>query len=236
VLSIKIVISIGGSLLTRELTPGNFKKYARAVARLKGKGHELAVVCGGGRVCREYRDVAKALGADWKMMDWVGINATHLNAHVFYAAMANSIGAKNVFYSHLKPERKMVSEARKHFGKGVFIAAGYEPGHSTDYDAALIARAVKADLLINASNVDGVYTSDPKKDPKARKIERLTHEQFLRIIGKNKQVPGEYRLFDMMAAKLVRDGKIMTVFVDGKDPKEIERAVSGSHHGTVVSG
>jgi len=158
-----------------------------------------------------------------------------LNASTFAASFSGYGDLKNkVHWIQLKSERAAVAEFKKYFGKRLVIGAGYEPGHSTDYDSSIFAAAVKADLLVNASNVDGVYTADPKKDPNARKLPKLTYDGFLRILRQNEQVPGEYRLFDLSAAKIIKKAKIKTIFVDGRDPEEIARAVAGNHNGTTV--
>ena len=231
------MISIGGSLLTSELTTENFQRYAKVVVDLWKAGHKVAVVCGGGQVCRDYRDVAKACDADWRLLDWIGVMATHLNASTFAAVIAScgySEVERKVHWIQPKAERAAVAEFKKYFGKRLVVGAGYEPGHSTDYDSAIFAAKVKADLLVNASNIDGVYTADPKKDPNAKKLQQLTYAEFLRILSQNEQSPGEYRLFDIGAAKAIKKAKIKTVFVDGREPEEIARAVAGTHNGTVV--
>ncbi|GAI45385.1 unnamed protein product, partial [marine sediment metagenome] len=188
-----------------------------------------------GKVCREYRDIGKTLSADWKLLDWIGIVATHLNASTFVAGLTGINGLKRkVHWVKMKPEKEALKEVKKHFGKKVVVAAGYEPGHSTDYDAAIFAEAVGADLLINASNIDGVYTADPKRYKSAKKLKRLGHSEFIKIIKKNVQAPGEYRLFDLPAAKTIKKAKIKTIIIDGKDPEEILRAVEGKHNGTVI--
>jgi uridylate kinase len=205
------------------------------VAALWKKGHKVAVVCGGGKVGREYRDVAKSLGAGPEELDWIGIAATHLNASAFAASFNGYPELKDkAHWIQPKSTRAAVAEFKKHFGRRLVIGAGYEPGHSTDYNSAAFAAAVKADLLVNASNVDGVYTADPKKDPNARKLPKLTYDGFLRILQQNEQVPGEYRLFDLSAAKIIKKAKIKTILVDGRDPEEIARAVAGKHNGTTV--
>lgn len=221
----KIVVSLGGSLLTKELTPENFKKYADVLKRLKSQGHKLVVVCGGGKVCREYRDVGKELGGDNVLLDWVGIEATHLNAFTLIAALGKD--AHPISF-------RTVQEVKKHFDDKIVVTGGNLPGSSTGYDAALFAEAIKADLLIKATDIDGVYSSDPDKDPNAKKFDRLTHDEFLKIIQENPQKPGEYRLFDLPATELIKKIKIKTIFVDGSDPEEIVRAIEGKHHGTVV--
>lgn len=224
----KIVVSMGGSLLTKELTANNFKKYADVLVRLAESGHSLIVVCGGGRVCRQYRDVAKEFTNDHEKLDFIGIMATHLNASTLAAAIE---GSHLVAWKTLEEAKKDVV---KNFGRGIVIGGGYDVGTSSDYDAAAFAEAVGADLLINASNIDGVYTADPKKVKDAKKLEKLTHEEFEDIIMQNPQVPGEYRLFDLPAVRLIKELRLKTVFIDGNDPEEIARAVDGSHSGSVI--
>lgn len=221
----KIVISLGGSLLTKELTPENFKKYADVLKRLKNKGHKLVVVCGGGKVSREYRDVAKEFTSDNVLLDWIGIQATHLNAFTLIAALG-----KDAYPVSLRTTQ----EVKKNLEDKILVCGGNIPGSSTGYDAALFAEVIKADLLIKASDVDGVYSADPDKDSNAEKFDKLTHDEFLKIIEKNPQTPGEYRLFDLKATKLVKKANIKTVFINGNDPEEIIRVVKGKHHGTVI--
>jgi uridylate kinase len=221
----KIVISLGGSLLTRELTPENFKKYADVLKKLKREGHKLVVVVGGGKICREYRDIAKEFTSDNVLLDWIGIQATHLNAFTLIAALRKDAHPVSL---------KTAQEVKKNFKDKILVCGGNIPGSSTGYDAALFAEVIKADLLIKASDIDGVYSADPDIDPSAKKYDRLTHDEFLKIIEQNPQTPGEYRLFDLKAAKLIKKNKIRTIFINGEDSEEIVRAVEGKHHGTVV--
>jgi len=221
----KIVISIGGSLLTRELTPENFQKYADVLKRLKNKGHKLVVVCGGGKISREYRDIAKHFTKDNVLLDWIGIQATHLNAFTLIAALG-----KDAYSVSLRTPQ----EVKKNLKDKILVCGGNLPGSSTGYDAALFAQAIKADLLIKVSDVDGVYSADPDLDPNAKKFDKLTHDEFLNIIEQNPQTPGEYRLFDLKATRLIKKNKIKTIFINGTDPEEIVRAVEGKHHGTVI--
>ncbi len=221
----KIVISLGGSLLTRELTPENFNKYADVLKKLKKEGHKLIVVCGGGKVCREYRDIAKELGGDNELLDWIGIRASHLNTLPLIAALGKDAHPMSL---------RTVEEVKENFDDKILVCGGYLPGCSTGYDAALFAEAIRADLLIKASDVDGVYSADPDFDSNAKKYDRLTHDEFLKIIEQNPQTPGEYRLFDLKATKLIKEANIKTIFIDGNDPEEIIRAIEGKHHGTII--
>lgn len=221
----KIVLSLGGSLLTKELTADNFKKYANVILKLKKGGHQLVVVIGGGTTCRLYQGIAKDNGADSVLLDRIGVAATHLNG----LALAGCLGEDSFPTTFRKPE-----EVKQNFGEKIVICGGDLPGHSTDYDAVLFAETIKADLIINATNVDGVYEKDPKKYPKAKKLKKLTFKSFEEIIAQNVQKPGEYRLFDLEGARLLRKIKIKMVIIGGNDPAEIVKAVEGKHNGTVV--
>ncbi len=89
-------------------------------------------------------------------------------------------------------------------------------------------------MLIKATNVDGVYSSDPRKDPNAKKFEKLSYEDFEKIILKNKQEPGKYSLFDLSAIKIVERSKIKLIVINGEDSEEIIRAIEGKHRGTEI--
>ncbi len=224
-ITMRIVISLGGSLLTKELDSENFKKYAEVLKRLKRMGHRLVVVCGGGKTSRQYRDIAKKFKPSNDLLDWIGIEGTHLNAFVLIAALGNDAYKQSI---------RNVVDLKKNFGKKILVCGGIHPGNSTDYVSALFAQAIKANLLINATNVDGVYSDDPKKDPNAKKFDELSYNEFEKIMMKNLQVPGEYRFFDLKATRLIKKAKIKTVFINGNDPEEIIRAVEGKHCGTVI--
>lgn len=222
----RIVISIGGSLLTKELAYEHFSKYAEVIKNL-AKKHKIVVVCGGGKPAREFRDIAK--NASREEQDFIGIMATHLNA----AALSSVIG-KDAYLIKWKPLKDALKELKKVFGKKIAVGGGYDVGTSTDYDAAIFAKTIKSDLIINATNVDGVYSDDPKKNPNAKKFDTLTYQEFIKIISKLEQIPGEYRLFDLKGAKLLKEIKAKLVIIDGSNPEEIVNAVEGNHNGTVV--
>jgi uridylate kinase len=117
----------------------------------------------------------------------------------------------------------------------ILVGGGYKPGTSTDYRAVIFAKNMRADLIINATDVDGIYDKNPKTEPSARKIPELTFKQLEEIILENtKQLPGDYSLFDLKAVRLASKLKIPVVFIDGRDPREIVKAIRGEHSGSVV--
>ena len=222
----KVVISIGGSLLTKELTHEHFSKYADVIRELS-KRHKIVVICGGGKPAREFRDIAKNAGREER--DFIGIMATHMNA----ATLASVIW-KDAYLIKWKPLKDALKELRKAFGRKIVVGGGYDVGTSTDYDAAIFAKTVKADLVVNATNVDGVYSDDPKKNPNAKKLSNLAYDEFIEILSKLKQTPGEYRLFDLKGAMLLQKIKARLVIIDGSDPEEILNAVNNIHKGTII--
>ena len=222
----KVVISLGGSLLTRDLSAGNFRRFAEALKELRRKGHQLVVVCGGGKTARGYQETAVELGAEPRMLDRVGVLATHMNALLLITALGEAADER-IF--------KRANDVKRHFGDRVLVGGGYLPGCSTDYRAALFARAVDADLIVNATDCGGVFDKDPRRHADARQYNRLSFEEFEEIIkGRFEQRPGDYGLFDLKATKLINKHRIRTVIIDGTDPMEIIRAVEGRHSGTVI--
>ena len=221
-----VSISLGGSLLTREGTPENYMRYAKALRKLKAQGHTVIVVCGGGRPAREWIKFAKALGADAHLQDRLGVHATHLNALYLIAALGADA------HSHV---HRRGSEIKRNLADLILVGGGHLPGSSTDYRAVLFAEAAGADLVVNATDVDGVYDKNPEKHPDAAKLKQITPCQLERIILDNtEQAPGKYALFDLKAVRRAKKLGVPLVFVDGTDPEELVRAVEGGHSGTLV--
>ncbi|MFA5869899.1 MAG: UMP kinase [Candidatus Bathyarchaeia archaeon] len=222
----KVSISLGGSLLTKSMEAQSYRRYADAARRIWEAGHELVIVCGGGRPARQYITIAKELGGPRDLQDNLGILATHVNALLLIAALGDAADPRI---------HRRASEVRAHLGGKILVGGGHRPGSSTDYRAALFAEAMDADLIINATDVPGVYDKNPKTHPDAKKLDTLTYKELEKIIVANtRQAPGEYGLFDLKAIRLAARLGIPLVFVDGTDPEEIVRAVSGTHHGTTV--
>ena len=222
----KISISLGGSLLTREGIPETYKRYADTLRELKKKDNTLIVVCGGGRPAREWIKIAKKLGADSYTQDRLGIHATHLNALLLIAALG----------PHAHPHiHRRGSEIKQHLNNQILVGGGHLPGSSTDYRTVLFAEASQAELVINATDVDGVYDRNPKLNPDAVKLDHITHYWLEKIIKENaEQAPGEYGLFDLKAVKRAKKLKLPIIFINGTDPQEITRAIEGGHNGTEV--
>ncbi len=222
----KVVVSIGGSVLAPDLSADRVSAYATALDSVDGAGHELGAVVGGGRTAREYIGTARELGANEIELDQLGIAATRLNARLL-------IGALDGRAAPTPPER--YEEALGAMRRGeIPVMGGTEAGHTTDAVATALAEYVEADLLVYATNVAGVYDADPAEDPDATAYERLTAEELVALVGEQDLEAGINAPVDLLAAKLLQRAGVRAVVIDGTDPGAVPRAVRGGHDGTAV--
>jgi len=230
----KISLSLGGSLLTGknkepaiQLNPDSYRMYAETLKELHTQGHEIMAVCGGGKPARHFIDVSKQLGGSPDVQDLLGIKASHVNALLMMSALGDHADQNRIYQR--ASDLKYAPTGR------ILVGGGYKPGSSTDYRAVIFADKLGADLIINATDVPGVYDKNPRKHLDAVKLKELTYDQLETIIRENtRQAPGEYGLFDLKAVRRARKAGIPVVFIDGTDPEEIKRAVEGTHGGSTV--
>lgn len=222
----RIVVSIGGSILAPDLDPDGVRGHASVIDQLVAKGHEIAVVVGGGSVARDYISVARDLGATEYDLDAIGIAVTRLNARLLLSALT-ATSATEPAQTH--------TEARKSLRRGeVAVMGGTVPGHTTDAVSALLAEMVSADLLIFATSVAGVYSADPNSDPSAERFEELTASELVEVISSIEASAGSKAPVDLLAAKIIERSGIQSVVLDGTTPQSIAAAVDDSFDGTVV--
>jgi uridylate kinase len=223
----KIVISIGGSILV----PGEIDiDYAKKLAELTNKlaeKHQIAIITGGGRTARKYIEPARKFGASEIFCDLIGITATRLNARLLAAV----IGDK----ANLEPPKDFIAALKAmNFGK-IVVMGGTHPGHSTDAVSALLAEYINADLLINATDVDGIYDKDPQKYGDAEMYDKLSVEQLVDMVKSYSLGAGKYELVDILAAKIIQRSKIKTIFLNGRKLDNMKNAIEGKRFtGTVI--
>ncbi len=222
----KYVISLGGSIIAPDKPDTKFLKTFKAlVLSLTQKGHTIFLVCGGGGVARVYQKTAKATTKPTVSdLDWLGIAATRMNAEllrVIFGRAANS----RVFTD---PTEKILGSNK------INIYSGWKPGWSTDYDAVQIAKTYGIRTVINLSNIDYVYDSDPKKNQSAKKITQMSWSQFRKMFG-NTWNPGANVPFDPVAAKLAQQEGITTIIMSGKNLPNFKKFLAGQNfEGTVI--
>ena len=223
----RVVLSIGGSVLVPDLDADRVAAFASVVNGLAADGVTLGVVVGGGAIAREYIGAARSLRANEIELDGLGIAATRLNARLFITALGG---------------RAIPSPATDYEAAGaalrrgdVAVMGGVTPGQTTDAVSAAVAEYVGADLLVYATSVPGVFSADPETSADARKFERLSAGDLVDVIADVEMSAGASAPVDLLAAKLIERSGTRTIVLDGTDPERIERAVhTGEHGGTDV--
>ena len=199
----------------------------RPVKTLRDMGCEVAIVVGGGNFWRG-RSSGKM---DRTRADHMGMLATVINALGVADGLEQlglSVRVQTAIAMQEVAEPYIRNRAVRHLEKGRVIVFGCGTGNpffSTDTGAALRAAEIEADIILKATMVDGVYDSDPKKNPEAKRYEELT---FMEVLNQNLGV------MDMTAASFCKDRGIPWLVFSIEDPENIVRAVSGEAVGTRV--
>lgn len=223
----RVVVSIGGSVLAPELDPARVEAHAGAIERLVAAGCEVGAVVGGGEVAREYIDAARELDASEMLLDRLGIEVTRLNARLLSTAIGDLAGTTPV------TEYEAAADAVR--SGDVAVMGGVAPGQTTDAVAAALAEAIDADLLIYATSVDGVFDADPERDPDAERYAELTPTELVELVAPMSRGAGASAPVDLLAAKLIERTGRRAIVLDGTEPERIvDAALRGDHTGTDV--
>ena len=223
----RIIVSVGGSLIVPDQIDTDFLKHFKDLILKKvQKGFSFVIIAGGGKVCRRYQEAADSIiPLSRQDLDWLGIHVTRLNAQLL----------RNIFVGFVHPQIIKNPTIDIDAQEPVTIAAGWQPGCSTDYDAVLIAKNLGAQRLVNLSNIDYVYDADPKKNPKAKKIEKISWAEFRKIIPE-KWDPGLSSPFDPIAAKEAETLHLEVAIINGAHLDEFSNYLDGKPFiGTVIS-
>ncbi|MFB6308572.1 MAG: UMP kinase [Haloarculaceae archaeon] len=223
----KVVVSVGGSVLAPDLDPNRVEEYATAFEDLDTAGHTLGAVVGGGPTAREYITSARELGANEIELDQIGIAVTRLNARLLIAALDERAAPTPA---------EDYETGREAIRRGdIPVLGGTVAGQTTDAVSAAFAEYVNADLLVYATSVPGVYSADPNEDDDATKFDELTAGELVDVIGDIEMNAGSNAPVDLLAAKLIQRSGIRAIVLDGSDPRRVVRAVQdGEHDGTEV--
>lgn len=188
----RVVVSVGGSLIVPDAIDTDFLiRFKALILEKVQRGFSFSIIAGGGKTARRYQDAANAVTplspAD---TDWIGIHATRLNAQLL----------RNIFVGYAHSQVITNPTIDIDADEPIIIAAGWQPGRSTDYCAVMMAKNLGATRLVNLSNIDYVYDKDPKRYPDAKKIEKISWADFRKIIPAEWD-PGLSSPFDPVAAK-----------------------------------
>jgi len=218
-----IVIKLSGKVFGIEQTK-DLKDYARFFVKIS-KICQPILIAGGGKIARHYISNARSSGADESTLDELGIEISRLNAKLLIYAL------KDKAYPHpptTLPEVKNAVESGL-----IVVAGGLHPGQSTNGTAALIAEKVNASEFLNATDVDGIYDSDPNKNKKAKKFKRIDLKDLRNLLVHEDSMAGGYDLMDIVALKVIERSKIKTRIIKA-DIKIIEKALKGMRTGTEI--
>jgi uridylate kinase len=220
------VMSLGGSLINPEKVDTKFLKTFRSlILQQVKKGNRFILITGGGKICREYQDalrqIAKPTAGE---LDWMGIYTTRFNARLVQLMFGKLANINIVEDPNIKVN----------FKEKILVAGGWMPGRSTDDDAVRLAKAYGSSMIINLSNIDYVYTKDPRKFSDAQPIKQISWKDFRKIVG-SKWDPGKNAPFDPTAAKTAEKNKMRVIIANGKNLQNLKNILTNKTFiGTVI--
>lgn len=206
------VLSVGGSIVVPNEPDteflGAFSKMVKEWLA-EDDSRKLILVVGGGAPARIYQNAFRTVtpdAADSAAADWIGIMATRLNAQLLKSIFGD-LCAQDVVI-----DPTVVSD----FTGRILVAAGWKPGFSTDNDAVLLAERFGAKTVVNLSNIEKVYTDDPRKNPDAKPLDTISWTDFRKMVG-DEWVPGKNCPFDPIASKGAEKNGISVICAGGKN-------------------
>ncbi|BCS33865.1 uridylate kinase [Luteitalea sp. TBR-22] len=230
----RVLLKLSGEALMGDqgygVDPAVVTRIAEDVAEIRAIGVQVAIVIGGGNIFRGMAGSAR--GMDRATADYMGMLATVMNGLALQDGLEHHGVPTRVLTAI---EMRAVAEpfirrrAIRHLEKGrvvVFAAGTGNPYFTTDTAAALRAMEVKADVIMKATKVDGIYTADPKKDPTATRYDRIT---YLQVLEQGLQV------MDATAISLCMDNKMPIVVLDLNARGSMRRAIMGEPVGSLVT-
>ncbi len=212
-----IIISLGGAIVVPDMpNPAFISLFRDMILNWVKRGKKFVIIVGGGKTCRRYNEaLSNIIDATNEELDWMGIYSTQLNAQL----VRLSFGANA--YKEIITDPSLVKGANS----DVVIGAGWKPGCSTDMDAILVAKELGAKKVINLSNIDYVYDSDPRNNPNAKKFENISWKEYRSYIS-SEWNPGSNTPFDPVASEKAEDEGIEVAFMSGHNLENLENFLS----------
>jgi uridylate kinase len=197
----RIVIKLSGSIFGQDTNESLIGEYAEMLLSINNEIQPI-VISGGGKIARHYINLARALGSDEANLDIMGIDVSRLNAKLLQTALQEKAYPK--IPKTLEEVAIAVESGR------IVVTGGLHPGQSTNATSALIAEIVKASKFLNATDVDGIYDSDPNLNKDARLLKKITIQECMKILESESFIAGTYDLMDIVALKVIERSKIPT--------------------------
>ena len=222
-----IIISLGGSLIVPDEVDVEFlKSFKELILSHVARGKNFIITTGGGKICRKYQNVSKELSnPSNKDLDWIGIATVKLNAELVRVIFGE--------YAH----HEVVPDLNEDFSfdKPIVVGSAYAPGASSDIDAVIGARKMGAKKIVNLSNTDYVYDSDPRINSNAKKIDSISWVDYRKIIPKEWN-PGLNSPFDPIASEMAEKEGIQVAIMNGKPIDNLVKYLNNEpFSGTIIS-
>ena len=221
----RVVIKLSGSIFRLSDNNGEdnndyyntFKQYSDVLINLTTIVQPI-VITGGGSIARLYINFARKLGLDEASLDLLGIAISRLNAKLLIASLGN--------YAYPDVPMSLDDIGRFVESNKIIVSGGLHPGQSTNATSALIAEKTGASEFINATDVNGIYDSDPRKNNNAQLFEKIEVNKLLNMLLKESSMAGEYDLLDIVALKVIERSKIKTKVILS-NPTNIYNTIQG---------
>lgn len=198
----RVVIKLSGSLFNFETNPTQLNDYIQLIKKINNV-YQPIIITGGGKIARFYIDLSRSLGLDESGLDLIGIQVSHLNARLLISGLDE--------YCYPLPPRNLEEISVASLSGLAIVTGGIYPGQSTNATSALIAERVGATKFYNATDVDGIYDSDPRTNPAAEKYDKINVRDCVNILKSEKSMAGTYDLMDLISLKVIERSKLPTV-------------------------
>jgi uridylate kinase len=222
----RIVLKIGGSVIASPINPTLVKEYIQVITELTSRGHEVAIVVGGGKLARTMIHFARQVGLDEKDQDDIAISVSRIYAQIFQKKLG-FLSCETIL-THIEDAVTCLSAGK------IPVMGGLQPGMTTDTVAALIADQSDCDLLIKVTDRDGIYDKDPGKFTDAVKLSSISFDELSKVLSQDEHSVGIHQVLDPEAIKILTRERIRVVVVNGFQPKNVVAAIQGKHSGTEI--
>ena len=220
------VVSLGGSLIVpEEIDIDYLATFKRFIVERIAMGERFILIAGGGKVARKYQQAAADVSEiDNEEKDWLGIHSTRLNAHLL----------RTIFKRYAHPRIFTNLDEHIDFQENILIGAGWKPGWSTDYIAVRLAERYGGRSIINLSNIEYVYSEDPRINPQATKYENISWPDFRAIVGTT-WCPGMSAPFDPIASQEAARLSLTVAILNGRNLENLNQYLEGNpFKGTLI--
>lgn len=222
-----IVISLGGSLVVpQEIDVSFLKSFKSFIENEVKNGYRFLIIVGGGKTARHYQDaLSEIVHADSASLDWLGIGALRLNA-MFVRSIFGDLAHNEVINNG--------PDGIENIDSSIIVCGAQKPGSSTDYGSVLFANKIGATSIVNLSNIDRVYTADPRLDKDAKAIDDISWADFRKIIP-DEWKPGLSSPFDPVAARAAEESNMKVAIINGANLENLKKFIEGEpFDGTLI--